>query len=120
MQPQPQPTRVAERQTRNRIDAQAALLSTLRSWLACRDALLMNFCPAANDAEEILVEIQLVAVQGDADRMNSLRAAALHFAGLLATRTRPAEVIVAETIASLLSTDSPVFSLAVDNIPGSF
>lgn len=104
--------------TKAPIDLHVALLSTLRAWLAARDAVLSCFC--AGPDEDRLLPIDLSSAQPDVDQMNRLLDAAKHIANQLSDRRTPQIVVLEDALNEILSSESPKFSLVVDNLPGSF
>ena len=114
--PQPVPRRTTT-QAKRPIDLTEALRSTVRAWLAARDTALWAFLSGIDG--DPLTEIKLdPSFNAAIDKMNRLRALALEFAS--GDDRRTANVILAETVESLLSEESPKFLLRVDHIPEAF
>lgn len=103
------------------IDLSSALRSSLRVWLATRDAALWAFTAGADMEDGAASEIGVIdpeELKPFIKRMNQARASVYAFATQLHPRS-PETAIRAE-VEALLSEEKPKFLLKVEGIEGSF
>jgi len=102
------------------IDLNSALTSTIRAWLASRDAVLWTLCCGTDNGRSELDVIDLTDAIPIVARMNQLRTIVLEFATQIAGNDTSPESVIDTAIQTLLKSEKPMFLLQVPSIPSVF